>query len=173
MDIAFQLVLIPVIVAVSSSVGFLVFRSVAFGVLHKWAKRAGTSPGELSVAALKTPSFFWCIAGLYSGVATLDLQERHVLYVCRVINILVICPVTIVASRLSGKLLRDYVQRSNLPIPTTGLATGILTWTILVVGVLNILGVLGISSDSKLDRRAVWRVSHGGQSVYACCRIIL
>jgi small-conductance mechanosensitive channel len=50
-----------------------------------------------------------------------------------------------VASKLSGRLFRSYILRANLPIPTTGLATGILSGTIIAVGLLIILGVLGIS----------------------------
>lgn len=146
MDIALKRILVPVIVALLSSAALFAVRSITLRLLHKWAERTGSAAGDLIVGALRTPFFFWCIAvGLYSGVAVSDLPERYVFYLSRTINILVIFSVTLVASRLSGKLLRDYVRRSNLPLPATGLAVGILNGTIMVIGLLIILAVLGIS----------------------------
>ena len=47
--------------------------------------------------------------------------------------------------QISGKIFGNYVQKSELPIPTTGLAYGILKGTVFVIGFLIILTVLGIS----------------------------
>jgi small-conductance mechanosensitive channel len=57
----------------------------------------------------------------------------------------VILSITIAAANLSGKIFRNYIQKSNLPIPTTGLAYGILKGSILIIGFLIILSVLGVS----------------------------
>jgi len=57
----------------------------------------------------------------------------------------VIFSITIASANLAGKVFRNYIQKSSLPIPTTGLAYGILKGTILIIGLLIILSVLGIS----------------------------
>lgn len=146
MDITLKRLLMPFIVALVSAAALFVVRSITFRLLHKWGERSGSAAGDLIISALKAPSFFWAIAiALYSGVATSDLHERHILYFSRIIDILVIFSITLVVSKVSGTLFRNYVQRSNLPIPTTGLAMGILRGTIMAVGLLIILGVLGIS----------------------------
>jgi small-conductance mechanosensitive channel len=148
--------LMPLIVALVSAAALFVIRGIAFRLLRQWDKRSGSATGDLIISALKTPSFFWAIAvGLYSGVATSDLHERHVLYFSKIINILLIFSVTLVVSKLSGRLFRSYVQRSNLPIPTTGLAMGILSGTIMAVGLLVVLGVLGISITPLLTALGV------------------
>jgi small-conductance mechanosensitive channel len=48
-------------------------------------------------------------------------------------------------ANLVGRLFRNYVQTSNLPLPTTGLVYGIIKGAILAIGFLVILSVLGIS----------------------------
>ena len=58
---------------------------------------------------------------------------------------IVIFSTTIAAANLSGNVFRNYVQRSNLPIPSTGLAYGMLKGSIITVGMLVMLAVLGIS----------------------------
>ncbi|MEK6689777.1 MAG: mechanosensitive ion channel family protein [Nitrospirota bacterium] len=78
-------------------------------------------------------------------MAISEIPERYVFYISKVIHIIVILSITIATANLAGKIFTDYVQKANLPIPTTGLAYGILKGTILVLGFLIILSVLGIS----------------------------
>ncbi|HBH61105.1 MAG TPA: mechanosensitive ion channel family protein [Nitrospiraceae bacterium] len=89
---------------------------------------------------------YLCIAVvLYIGIAVSDLPEKYVLYISKAIYIIVIFAMTIAAANLAGKIFTSYIQKANLPIPTTGLAYGILKGTILVLGFLIILSLLGIS----------------------------
>ena len=60
-------------------------------------------------------------------------------------HVILIFSITIACANLAGKIFRSYIQKSALPIPTTGLAYVILKGTILVIGFLIILSVLGIS----------------------------
>ncbi len=53
--------------------------------------------------------------------------------------------VTVASSTLAGRLFRNYVQKNDIPIPTTGLAYGILKGTIFAIGILIMLTDLGIS----------------------------
>ncbi|MBT9537325.1 MAG: mechanosensitive ion channel family protein, partial [Nitrospirae bacterium] len=101
---------------------------------------------DIIIKALKVPSAYWCIAiGLYIGVAVSDFPEKYVFYFSKAIHVIVILSITIAASNLAGKIFKNYIQKLALPIPTTGLAYGILKGTIFIVGFLIILTVLGIS----------------------------
>ena len=138
--------LIPSVVVLLSAVTLLIVRGIAFRLLHRWAKKTETKIDDIIIKSLKTPSIYWCIAiGLYIGIAVSDLPEKYVLYINKAIHIIVIFSITIAAANLAGKIFRNYIQSSNLPIPTTGLAYGILNGTILILGLLIILSVLGIS----------------------------
>ncbi|NCO68375.1 MAG: mechanosensitive ion channel family protein [Nitrospirae bacterium CG_4_9_14_3_um_filter_41_27] len=134
------------IIAFVSAVFLLMVRYIAFKLLHKWAERTETKVDDIIIKALKVPSIYWCIAiGLYIGVAVSDFPEKYVFYFSRAIHIIVILSITIAAASLSGKISKNYIQKLDLPIPTTGLAYGILKGTILVVGFLIILSFLGVS----------------------------
>lgn len=139
-------ILIPSVAAILSVATLLIIRAVAFRLLHKWAESTETKIDDIIINSFKIPSLYWCIAiGLYIGIAVSDLNEKYVFYISRAIHVIIIFSVTIAAATLSGKIFRNYVQRSNLPIPTSGLAHGILKGTIIIIGLLIILSVLGIS----------------------------
>lgn len=146
MGIGLKDMVIPAATAMVSASVFFVGRSIAFNFLHKWAEKTDTQIDDIIIKSIKIPSIYWCIAiGLYIGVAVSDFPEKYVFYFSRAIHVIVILSITIAAANLSGKIFKNYIQKSDLPIPTTGLAYGILKGTILVIGFLIILSVLGIS----------------------------
>jgi len=146
MNIDFNRVFMPAIVAFLSSFALFVVRGIAFKVIHKWAERTETKIDDIIIKSFKTPSIYWCLAiGLYIGVEVSDLPKRYIFYLSKAIHIIVIFSITIAAANLTGKIFRNYIQKLDLPIPTTGLAYGILKGTILVVGFLIILSFLGVS----------------------------
>lgn len=146
MSLKLGMLAIPAIVAVISAVILFFIRGIAFKVLHKWAERSHTRVDDLIIKSLKTPSIYWCLAvGLYVGVGISEISGKYVSYITKTIDIIVILSITIAAANLAGQVFRNYIQKSAIPIPTTGLADGILKGTILVVGFLIILSTLGIS----------------------------
>jgi hypothetical protein len=57
------------------------------------------------------------------------------------------------ASTIVGKIVRQSVQRSALPLPTTGLAYGVIKGTILAIGFVIILSQMGIARTADCPRR--------------------
>lgn len=146
MDINIEKTLIPLAVALISVFVLFIIRSISFKLLHRWAEKTETKLDNTIIKAFKAPSVYWCIGiGLYIGIAVSDVSEKYVFYLTKIIHVIVIFSITIALANLAGKIFTDYVQKANLPIPTTGLAYGILKGTILVLGFLIILSVLGIS----------------------------
>ncbi|MFN3479446.1 MAG: mechanosensitive ion channel family protein [Thermodesulfovibrionales bacterium] len=146
MNIDLKEIAIPVASAIVSMLILLIIRGLTFRLLHRWAERTETKIDDIIIKSFKIPSVYWCIAiGLYIGVAVSELPERYVFYFSKAIHVIVILSITIAMANLSGKIFRNYIQKSDLPIPTTGLAYGILKGTILIIGFLIILSLLGIS----------------------------
>jgi len=149
-------ILMPASVALISAFILLIIRSVAFRVLNKWSERTVTRIDDIMINSLKTPSLYWCIAiGLYIGTEVSDLSKQYVLYFTKIIHIVVIFSISIAIANLVGKIFKDYIQKSNLAIPTTGLAYGILKSSIIVIGLLIILSTLGISITPLLTALGV------------------
>lgn len=139
-------IIIPVAIALVSTLVLFLMRSIAFRLLHRWAKSTETKIDDIIIKSLRIPSIYWCIAiGLYVGISISKLHEVYVFYLSRAIHIIVIFSITIATANLLGKIFKNYIQKSDLPIPTTGLAYAILKGTVIVIGLLIILSVLGIS----------------------------
>jgi len=156
MDIYLKRLMFPSIVAVISAFVFLGLRSVAFKYLQKWAERTETKIDDIILKSLRTPSLYWCVAiALYIGAETSDLPARYIFYFSKSIHIIVILSITVAVANFSGKIFRNYVRKSSLPLPTTGLAYGILKGTILTIGFLIILSVLGVSITPMLTALGV------------------
>lgn len=136
----------PIIVFIVSTSTLLILRGLAFKLLHKWAEGTETDIDDIIINSFKTPSIYWMIAiGLYIGVDMSELPEKYVFYLSKTIHVIVILSIAIASSNLAGKIFASYIRRTNLPIPTTGLANGILKGLILILGLLITLSVIGIS----------------------------
>ncbi|MBA4371947.1 MAG: mechanosensitive ion channel family protein [Thermodesulfovibrio sp.] len=137
---------LPSVIAIIATGILLVVRAAAFRLLRRWGGRTANRLDDIIIPVIETPSVYWCIAiGLYLGIALSELPEKYVFYTSKTIHVIVILSITIAAANLAGKIFRDYIRRSSLPVPTTGLAYGIMYGSILVIGILVTLSVLGIS----------------------------
>ena len=146
MDFKFMNILIPLGIALLSIIILLILRNISFRLLHRWAMKTDTEVDNIIIKSFKIPSLYWCIAiGLYVGIGISGLPDKYVFYIGKAIHVIVILSIVIASANLSGKVFTHYIQKSNLPIPTTGLAYGILKGTILILGILITLSVIGIS----------------------------
>ncbi|PWB67963.1 MAG: mechanosensitive ion channel family protein [Deltaproteobacteria bacterium] len=138
--------LVPAVVALGVTAALFIVRALALRLLHKWAEKTETRADDLVLGAVRTPSLFWCVAiGIYTGVAVSDLADRHLSYISKAVQVLVILSITLAAANLAERFLASYLRKSDLPVPATGLAQGIIRGSILVTGFLVILSAAGIS----------------------------
>ncbi len=146
MTVDIERFLIPAVLMIITAAVLFIIRSVAFRLLHARAEKTGTEIDDMIMKSLRMPSLFWILAlGLYAGLLLSDLPQKYVFFFSKAIHVIIILSITLAVANMAGKIFRNYIQKSNLPFPTTGLAYGILKSSILIVGFLIILGVLGIS----------------------------
>ena len=146
MDPNIKRILIPSAIALGTVLALLIARAFAIRVLHKWAEKTETLLDDAILQAFKTPSIYLAIGiGLQIGIDLSELPEKHISLIVKIIHIIIILSLTLATSNLAGNLFKGYVQRSNLPIPTTGLASGIMRGAIVMIGFLIMLNVMGIS----------------------------
>lgn len=146
MDTLGQQIIIPIIIVMGSAAVLLIIRAILFRILHQWAKRTETQFDDIIISSIKNPSLLLAVAiGIHLGLSFSDIPAKHLSYLSKIIHIIIILSVTLASANMAGRLFKNYIQKSNLPIPTTGLAYGIFKGTILMIGFLIILSVLGIS----------------------------
>lgn len=146
MENFFKGVALPLAVAASSVAVLLVLRALGLRYFRRWAEKTETRLDDIILASLRIPSVYWCFAlGLHFGVGLSELPERRIAFVNRGIEVLIVLTATVAVAGIGGAVFKDYIRRSNLPIPGTGLAHGLIKGSILTVGFLVILSILGIS----------------------------
>jgi len=146
MDFSGQQIVIPISIVLGSAAGLLFVRAMLFRILHQWATRTDTHFDDIIISSIKNPSLLLTVAiGIHLGLSFSDIPEKHLGYLSKVIHIIIILAVTLASANMAGRLFKNYIQKSNLPLPTTGLAYGILKGAILLIGFLICLSVLGIS----------------------------
>lgn len=138
--------LVPFIISLLSFLVLFGIRFFVFKVLHRWAEQTQHKIDNIILGSIRVPSIFWCIViALHIGTVMSDLPDKYVRYITKTADVIIIFSVSIAIANLVGRLFRNYVQTSNLPLPTTGLVYGIIKGAILAIGFLVILSVLGIS----------------------------
>jgi small-conductance mechanosensitive channel len=156
MGIYLNRMLIPMAITFISALLLLGIRIILFKILRRWTSMTKSRLDNIIISSLRQPSLYWCIAiGIYIGIALSELPAKYVHYLNKSIDIIIIISITIAAANLTGKLFRNYIETSNLPIPTTGLAYGIIKGTIFIIGFLIVLNVLGISITPLLTALGV------------------
>lgn len=146
MPIPIRQAAVPIAAALMAGAVLFIARSLFFRLLHRWAQNSETKADDIVIDSFKTPSMLLCVAtALYTGIAVSELDPKYADCISKTIHIIVILSITTALANLAGKVFRDYIRKSNLPIPTTGLAYGMLKGTIFIIGMLIILSVLGIS----------------------------
>ncbi len=139
-------VLIPIFIGIISIIILFLIRGVSFRFLHLWASKTETKLDDIVIKSIKNPSIYWCIAiGFYIAIALSEIPDKYSIFTNKIINVIIIFSITIAASNLVGKIYKNYIIESKLPLPTTGLLYGIIKGTIIVIGLVMILSFLGVS----------------------------
>ena len=146
MDKTLRGLFVPAVIAAASIFVLLLVRAAAFRGIQRWGSRRENRLDDVISVVFRTPSVYWCVAvGLYLGIALSELPEKYLFYLSRGIYVILILSITIATANLASRIFRDYLRRSSLSVPATGLAFGIIYGSIMIIGSLIILSVLGIS----------------------------
>ncbi len=146
MDLVMKRFLVPGLITIGSFLVLVVLRTVIFRLLRAWSRKTGSTPGDILLKSFGVPSVYWCLAvGLYIGVDLSDMPLRYARHINKTIDVILVLSFTLATATLVGKIFRNYIQSSDLPIPTTGLAGGIIKGAVYIFGFLIILTILGVS----------------------------
>jgi len=146
MKIDFDKLILHVSIALISILILLVIRTIGFRILGRWAKKTETMVDDIIIQTFKLPSIYWSFAiGIYIWIEISDLPRKYEIFLTKTIYVLVIFSITIAVANLLVRMFNYHVQKSNLPIPTTGLADGVLKGIVITIGILIILTALKIS----------------------------
>jgi small-conductance mechanosensitive channel len=143
-----QLLIVPTLVAVVALFLLLLVRSLLFRLMRRWGAKSETAQRIFPVLkeALGVPSIYWCIAlALYGGMAVSELPGKYLFYFSRAIQVILVFSITLATSNVAARIFKTYAQKTGIPISGTALVDGAIKGSILIIGILVILSMLGVS----------------------------
>lgn len=154
--------LLPLAVFLVLVTVLLALRALVIRGLHRWSRRTQNRLDDLVLRAVKTPSIFLCLAlALHLGLPYADLPARFEVFITRTMHLAILLSLLIGTSNLADRLFIYYVQKLDLPVPTSGLVQGVLKGMIWVIGFLLALSLLGISVTPLLTALGVGGLAVG------------
>ena len=137
---------IPAIVlAAVAATGWLAER-VVFRILRRWAAKTATDLDDMVVQALRGPVMLWVVMlGLHLAAQSSNLPDRITGLVAKTLLALWIISLTLVASRLSGKLVKRFGASASGALPVTTITQSVASIAVAILGLLILLNTLGIS----------------------------
>jgi small-conductance mechanosensitive channel len=122
----------------------LAVRFVAFRLLARWTSRTVGTTDDMVVNALRTPSLLWIAAvSVHVAVGTSSFDPGVREYVGRLLGALIVISVTLALANVAVTVFRVYAGR--LSLVATGLTETILKATIIALGAMLALGILGVN----------------------------
>lgn len=149
-------ILFSAVVLSGVTIAGLIVRKFLFAAFQRWARKTETPIDDMVLASLKGPSLLWSVAiGLYVAIGTSELAPKYIEIAFKALHVLVILSVTMVLANLSSKLLTYGIQKTDIPIPVSGLSHAVIKGVVIAVGVMILLGNLGISITPLLTALGV------------------
>jgi len=138
--------LLPLAIAVGTALFLLGLRKVFLSHLKHWTHRRYANLDDLSVAVIRGPSIYWCLAcSIYVGIELSELGPKYSKPLHEAITVIVILSVAIALANLAVLIFSRLVSSSSDQPHASGLMVGLIRGSIIILGGLVILSVLGVS----------------------------
>jgi small-conductance mechanosensitive channel len=141
-----QALLIPIVVLVAVFAGGWFSQRLLFRSLRNWADRTNTQMDNMLVQALQGPLTLWILMlAIHLAAQSSALSPRATQLVGQILLVLWIVSLTIVAARLTVRLIRHYGGGTNGVLPVTTITQNLASMVVVTIGLLILLNTLGIS----------------------------
>jgi small-conductance mechanosensitive channel len=133
-----------VIFVIAFAVGWLI-RSLVLRALGAWTRRTQSRPGLILVESLRGPALIWAaILALHLAVQWSELPVRVTDFSSKLLLILWIASLTLMSTRMAGKLVRHYGGQVPGAMPVTSLTENLAQLAVILLGILVLLRGLGL-----------------------------
>ncbi len=160
---SFELLGPLLVFAVTMMVG-LVARRVLFAGLARWAQKTSGKIDDIIVKAVRGPFMIWVLMlAIHLAAQVSPLPDKvHGLVlkgsdglIAKILICLLVASLTVVGTKLASEIIRIYGTRMQGALPVTSLTQNLAQLTVIIIGLLLILGSLGISITPLLTALGV------------------
>ena len=126
-------------------VGF-VFEKIVLAKLKRLAKKTKWKGDIVIINSLRGIVIIWLlIAGIYGAVLSIPMSPSLLIHLKKILLVIVILSGTMALAKMTAGIVSIYVQRDDVPLPSTSIFRNLTKVLIFLIGILIILHSLGIS----------------------------
>lgn len=120
-------------------------RRIFLGALRKWNQRTPTRAFSILYDALRGPTHIWnFILAVHFAIQSSTLPHSFTARAPEVLQVLFIASLTIMFMRAAGEMVRNFGDQIPGAVPVTTLSQNLAQLTVLILGILVALRVIGI-----------------------------
>jgi small-conductance mechanosensitive channel len=148
--------LIPAAYIIGGLLAGIIFEKIIIARLKQFAKKTRWKVDLIIINSLRGVVIVWLlIAGIYGALLNIPISPTLLTHLKHVLLALVILAGTIAAGKLTAGFVSLYVQREDVPLPSTSIFTNLTKLIVFLIGTMMILQALGISITPVLTALGV------------------
>jgi small-conductance mechanosensitive channel len=125
-------------------VGFI-FKKIILTKLKHLSKKTKWKGDDIIIDSLSGMVMMWLlIAGIYGAILNIPISPTLLIYLKKILLIIVIFSATMVMAKMAGGLASLYIQRDDIPLPSTTIFKNLAKLIVFLIGSIMILDTLGI-----------------------------
>jgi small-conductance mechanosensitive channel len=126
-------------------VGF-VLEKIVLAELRHIAKKTKWKGSIVIINSLRGMVIIWLlVAGIYGAVLSIPMSPSLLIHLKKILLVIVILSGTMALAKMTAGIVSIYVQRDDVPLPSTSIFRNLTKVLIFLIGILIILHSLGIS----------------------------
>jgi small-conductance mechanosensitive channel len=126
-------------------VGF-VLEKIVLAELKRLAKKTKWKGDIIIINSLRSMVIIWLlIAGIYGAILSLPMSPSLLIHLKKILLVIVILSGTMALGKMMAGFVSIYVQRDDVPLPSTSIFRNLTKLLVFLIGILIILHSLGIS----------------------------
>jgi small-conductance mechanosensitive channel len=134
----------------------VIFEKIIIARLKQFTKKTKWKADLIIIDSLRGVVVIWLlIAGIYGALLNLPISPSFLTHLKNVLLAIVILAGTIAAGKLTAGFVSLYVQRADVPLPSTSIFKNLAKLIVFLIGIMMILQALGISITPVLTALGV------------------
>ena len=138
--------IVPAIYIVGGLVVGWVLEKIVLAELRHIAKKTPWKGDNVIINSLRGMVIIWLlIAGIYGAILSIPMSPSLLALLKQILLVVVILSGTLVIAKITAGFVSIYVQRDDVPLPSTSIFRNLTKLLVFLIGIMVILQSLGIS----------------------------
>lgn len=138
--------IVPAVYIIGGLIAGFIFEKIILAELKHLAKKTKWKGDIIIIKSLRGMVIIWLlIAGIYGAILSIPMSPSLLVHLKKVLLVIVILSATMVLAKMTAGFVSIYVQRDDVPLPSTSIFRNLTKLVVFLVGIMVILYSLGIS----------------------------